>query len=332
MTHYHKTESGLLVPFAPHILKRNAIEGEVSNKATMQGLYKLTVRRADGSVKQETPWFENLILDTGLEQLGTSTATGSLGPCEIGTGTAVPSVSQTQLQSFSARTTNAIAAGQSAQATSPYYYSAWRTWRFAIGTLNGNYTEVGVGWDSNNLFSRALITPDGVTPAAITVLSDEQLDVSYTMRVYPPSESDWGAGTFDISGASYDVFGRLSQAATNTGYHVLQGSNPIAPTALSGNRIRWYAGTVGAITGAPSGANNPVFSDTLAAYTPGSLSRNSTANFGLSDGNTAGGIRSVVVQPNGFMYSCQYQFTPAIPKDDTKTLSLTFSCSWARRP
>ncbi len=63
-----------------------------------------------------------------------------------------------------------------------------------------------------------------------------------------------------------------------------------------------------------------------------SASRNSTANFGLSDGNTAGGIRSVVVQPNGFMYSCQYQFTPAIPKDDTKTLSLTFSCSWARRP
>jgi hypothetical protein len=330
MTHYHRTDSGILIPFAPHVLKRSSVEGEVTARLAMEGLYKLVVRK-NGMVKQETPWFENLILDAGLNRLGSG---GGGGVCEIGTGTAAPAVSQTSLQSFVARKVGADTTTFAAQPSSPYFYTQTQKYSFAVGALNGNYTEVGVGWANSTLFSRALITPDGVNPTAITVNADEQLDVFYTCRIYPPSETDWGAGTFNITGSgSHDVIGRLSSAATNSSF---ASSGPLtailSPLRQNNFGMAAYTGVVGAITGVPSGTNlgGISFNPSLATYTNNSYSRQSTLVYPLANAN--GSIRSILLSPEGLMYDSQYQFTPAIVKDSTKTLSLTFSCSWARRP
>jgi hypothetical protein len=319
-------DSGLLVPVGPAYLKRNYIDGEVGNHATMEGLYQLTVRRADGSIKQQTPWFKNLILDQGLNRMGSG---GGAGVCEIGTGTTPPSVGQGALQAFSARTTNQQNLTYSTPAPPDYVVASTVTYRFAIGALNGNYTEVGIGWANSTLFSRALITPDGVNPAAITVLPDEQLDVSYQIQCYTPT-TDWG-GTYTISGASYDLIGRRANAGNNT---LISYGHPLwnAITPLIAGGYTAYSGTLGAITSAPSGTiATATIGPANAAYSNNSMTRQATITFGLTNMNLAGGIRSISM--NGSVgTSHQYQFTPAIPKDNTKTLSLTFSCSWARRP
>ena len=53
----------------------------------------------------------------------------------------------------------------------------------------------------------------------------------------------------------------------------------------------------------------------------------------IDAGNLAGGIKSFAFY---MMYyaalAFQIQFTPNIAKDNTKTLSLTFTVTWARRP
>lgn len=326
MTHYQKNESGILVPFAPHITKRSYIEGEVGSRASMEGLYQLTVRRADGSVKQQTPWFKNLILNQGLNRLGTN---GIWGICEIGTGTAAAAESQTSLAGLGGRTSNVVTAANYAQSNSPFFYSRSVTYRFSLGALDGNYTEIGVGWADGVLFSRALITPDGVNPSAITVLADEQLDVSYTLRVYPPSESDWGAGTYTISGTNYQVLGRLSYGSSLSVFGI--GTTPFSPVGgfIYGGLA--FSGPVGAITGGPAGYGENMSGYGDSAYVSNSYTRTSMVTAGLTAANVSGGIRSVVVF-SALGYTAQYQFTPAIPKDPTKTLNLTFSCSWARRP
>ncbi len=72
------------------------------------------------------------------------------------------------------------------------------------------------------------------------------------------------------------------------------------------------------------------FTGSYPAYTPGSLQNSATATWGLTEGNV-GGVRSFLGNPNGLGYQVQYSFDPVIPKDNTKTLQLTFQCSWARR-
>ena len=94
-----------------------------------------------------------------------------------------------------------------------------------------------------------------------------------------------------------------------------------------------FNGDIGAVTALqPSGTSSIITATTL-AYSSGSYARASTVSAGLNDSNFSGGIRSILV---GTYYSgagrYQIQFDPAIPKDNTKVLSLTIQHSWARRP
>jgi hypothetical protein len=234
------------------------------------------------------------------------------------------------VQIFGGRSTTIQTTSQSAQSSSPYYFSNTWTYRFTAGALNGNYTEVGVGWANSTMFSRALITPDGVNPEAFPVQIDEQLDVSYQLRVYPPSESDWGAGVYNISGTNYDVFGRLSTATTTPNGTLEVGAFDAAPLN-AGVTTGTYSGTVGPITGSPSGTQAAASTYAFATYSNNSYTRQATVTAGLTAGNVAGGIRAIRSHAQSLGYYVQYQFTPAIPKDSTKTLALTFQCTWARR-
>jgi hypothetical protein len=334
MTNYIKNDAGLLVPFAPAIIKRNYIEGGASHRNEMTGEYRLEVRRADGSLKQDTGWFKNLILDSGLNRIGSGVGVGG---CAVGTGAAPPTVTQSGLQARSAWTITTQSNVYTAQPAAPYYYQAATTYRFALGALNGNYTEVGVGWTENDMFSRALIVNDVGAPTPLTVLSDEQLDVTYRLRMYHPT-SDWG-GTYTISGATYTVIGRSSVATSNswTSFGApTQQSQGLTPAhrGWPGGAI-YYAGAISAdATGSPSGqqASNGAVYPTQIAYSNNSFSRSATLTNDLNQVNISGGIRSVQLSYPGGVTASQYQFDPPIPKNNTRTLNLTFSTSWARRP
>lgn len=311
------------------ILKRRSLEAGADSRFGMSGEYRLIVRRADGSIRQDTGFFSNLILDAGLNRIGTATAEGR---CEIGTGTAAPAANQTALATLSAGTTDALAPGYSASVAPPYYLQYTTTYRFAVGALNGNYTEVGIGWASNQLFSRALIVDGGGLPTSITVLSTEQLDVVYRLRMYYPT-SDWG-GTYSIGGVSTTVAARGAHAGNPmwqySGSPLAGNVSPLPPTGIMTTAV--YTGSLGLITGSPSGSSaNTGASPVNTAYSNNSLTRVSTVNLGLGVGNIIGGISAFGTEGSQGLLSTQWEFSPPIAKDATKTLALTFSATWARR-
>jgi len=271
-------------------------------------------------------WFDNLILNQGLDQYGTLST--FLNACQVGTGSTAPAVGQTGLANRIAGVAARLSTDTGAQSSAPYFAWSRRVFRFATGVAEGTLAEVGVGTSAtgNNLFSRALIQDSGGNPITITVLSTETLDVIYELRFYPPLDD--GGGVVNIGGVDYDWVSRASNVTTSGGS--LGWSVPeSAAVGISASQCRVFNGTIGAITGGPSGTSANRTSVTNAGYTNGTYERSGTAFWQLSAGNLSGGITALQVLHGMGVY--QVSFDPAIPKDNTKELTLTFKHSWGRK-
>ena len=296
------------------------------------GRFKLTATKVEsGKSRVLADWFDNLILDQGLNRWGTGAI---ITACQVGTGNTAPAATQTQLANFLAGTTSIQSQTTSAQSTPPYYGSRIFTFRFNAGAATGNLSEVGVGWSSasGNLFSRALILDGGGSPTTITVLSDEILDVSYEFRTYPPDTDS--VFSINISGTDYDCVLR-AHSVTSAGHWALVTSAAIGQS-VNGNRA--YNGALGAITTGPSGTQDASSSQVASAYSNNSFQRDFTTTWNLNDGNLSGGISAIGLCDNnggnGFGRcggSYQVSFSPAIPKDASKTLTISHRVQWARK-
>ena len=251
--------------------------------------------------------------------------------CQVGSGSTLPSASDSSLVNRLASTnvSNTTEAGKATEA--PYFCYRRKTFRFAEGAAAGNLSEVGVGWASTgSLYSRELILDGSGDPTTITVLADEILDVTYEKRQYMPAVDSSGVITLD--GVDYAYVGRASNvtiANDTTGWQIpVAGiSAGLVPPAFA---HRAYEGTIGGVLSEPSGAADAPTSSTALAYVANSKQRSWTLLWNNNQANFATGIRSVRTKCGIGNY--QLGFTPAIPKDLTKVLSLTFQHSWARRP
>lgn len=280
-------------------------------------------------------WFPNLITDQGLDRLGANNGWGQF--CQVGSGNTPPANTDTSLQTFVAASSVEQSASVSASGSSPYFCTANKTYRFNAGVATGNLSEVGIGWSSgaSTLFSRALILDGGGVPTTITVLPDEVLDVTYAFRVYAPLVDI--VSTITISGILYNYTLRATNVTTpwasslnppfGSWGNILQSFFGNGQSAIFRGASAW-SGAIGAITATPSGTNDTASTFSTAAYGTNNLYRDGTAVWDLNDGNV-GGIRSV-----SYYFSwCAYQmeFSPVIAKDNTKTLTLTFRHTWARK-
>lgn len=172
----------------------------------MQGRFKLEAVKRDGSRRMLADWFDNLILNAGLERMGSGiTIAGAM----VGTNNATPAATQTALGAQIAYST--AIQGSATFGVDEAENFAWRRvrYRFAEGVATGNLAEVGVGWASGSCFSRALILDGGGAPTTITLLSDESLDVTYELRLYPSTADVTGSLT--LGGTSYSYTLRLSK-------------------------------------------------------------------------------------------------------------------------
>lgn len=292
----------------------------------MEGEYHLrAISETTGEVREFGP-FKNIITNIGLNRLGTDSAGIYF---YVGTGSGTPAATDTSMFTFLAQTSTLQAQSSGTPAGSPDYWSVCSTTkRFAAGVAAGNLTEVGVGWNTspvNAIFSHALIVDGSGNPTTITILSDEVLDVTYTFRLYPPLTDVTGSIT--ISGTSYAYTLRSAGLPQAGGALALFNSGF---TSAAGMLV--YTGTIGAITSTPSGTNVNIGNGVMSAYSNNSLERAATWTAGLAQGNVAGGIKSIssfwsTSQIAGF----QCEFTPVIPKDNTKVLTLAFKVAWARR-
>ena len=296
----------------------------------LAGRYKIEALKLDehgneipGSRRVAADWFNNLILDQGLDKYASINTW--MDYCHVGSGSTTPANSQTALVSLVAYT-NTLAATDTtgAAASSPYYAYIVRKYRFAAGVATGNLSEVGVGSSSSgNLFSRALIL-DGVgSPTTITVLSDETLDVTYEFRCYVP-ETDT-TGTITLDSVDYNWTARAARCATFSG---TAWSMPASHSSVSATRFA-LTGAIGAITSEPSGTQQSVSTTAVGSYTNGTFQRDCTLTWGLAAGNDAAGIGAILFKIG---IGCwQVGFDTNIPKTSSYELSLTFTMSWARK-
>lgn len=296
---------------------------------SVQGFYKIEAVNAETKQKRlVADWFPNLITNNGLNAMAT---TGVLARCMVGAGSTPPSVSDTTLQSQIAATTSVQSTVTSSQSSAPYYGSTQRTYRFAAGAAAGNLSEVGVGWlsgGSDLCFSRALILDSFGFPTTITILSNEFLDVTYELRCYVPTSDV--VMLLNLNGTDHTCTIRPAQA-TN--------ANVWAPSLFSSGitlspgspQSSAYSGSINAsVTGSPSGTSANGSNSNL-SYENNSLTIKGYTEWGLTEANFgAGGIQAITFVSKG-LGAYQVGFSPAIPKDNTKTFRIDYGISWARR-
>jgi len=283
----------------------------------LAGYYKLEIGGADRPRRIAADWFPNLITDQGLDYMATNSS--RLGYCQVGSGSSAPSNSDTQLSSRIAGTSTTTSVVSAIQPSEPYYASRTITYSFSAGVAAGNISEVGVGAASaGSLFSRALVLDGSGNPTSITVLSDEVLYVTYQLRYYVPTVDS--SGTVNISGVNYSWVGRARLATSSDQW--LIGMETQSADSQSSN------GTISVITGDITGTTSAPTSNNASPYVNGSHSLNYTLLWGLTKGNLSGGISAIASKCGNASY--QIGFSPAIPKDSTKTLSIVLTHSWSR--
>lgn len=293
--------------------------------------------------------FDNIILNAGLNYAAGG-GTGTISYCQVGTGNTAASATDTALVSRIAGT-NTLPSDTMGSGTyvagSPPYIEGRRTYRFAVGAAAGNLAEVGVGWaTSGSLWSRALIVDAGGSPTTITILSDEQLDVVYTLRVYPPSADITGSVT--LAGLAY---GYTLRASSISGSAWARSPSSLLDGFVSNfnnnsTKFLAYSGAIGAVTSTPSGTSASANTSCItASYVNNSYQRAVEYKADLTDANLAAGIKSIQFymmiynNVNQFGYYQAEFVAPAsiatygtnIPKDATKVLKLTLMFTLARR-
>lgn len=306
---------------------------------------------ATGEVRQDTGWFDNLIVNSGLDLLG-STLTNNPSPfggCVVGSGNTPPVAGDTGLESFVAGTRTLQAQSRTNNTSvAPFYSSLILTYRFGEGVAAGNLSEVGIAYvnysvttptGASPLFSRALIVDGGGVPTTITVLSDEFLDVIWELRMYPPDDVV-GSFNLDILGVptshNYTIRpGWISNANTwqfsdNTDMRAFRPLIPVQ-NASGGTESKVTGGTLGLVTGDITGTVFPVGQNgTRDLYVAGNYYVDLHTTYTLNFGNVSGGIDAIGLGLNAVYF--QMIISPAIDKTASRIFTITVRVSWANRP
>lgn len=306
----------------------------INLKARLQGEYNVKVKRGDGTV-EETGWFKNLILNQGLDQLGSNNQL-VIAYAQVGSGTTAPTTTNTQLETYVESSGYKGSANSITNASSPDY-EIELTWEFVFtqGSVVATIAEVGVGWDNTagaNLFSRALILDGMGNPTTISVTAVDELIVFYRLRIFPPVSDV--TGTVNISGTDYDYTIRPAQVESWGAIFSFIISDYFSK--ITGSAAAYEPGvTLGAITSSLSGTTTPspsATSSTDAGYTTGTYYRDGTYTWDPTAGNGTGGFQGIEFVWGAVYSSWRFQmvFDNPIPKGNTDQFSIVLRFSWAR--
>ncbi|QLB59831.1 hypothetical protein E5093_09675 [Acinetobacter indicus] len=293
--------------------------------------FKFITSKANGHISKETAWFNNLVLDAGLDAMGGG-GTADISHVWVGTGNSTPTPTQTGLDNTLAGTSTVQGSQTGVQTSSlPYYYWMRRTFRFGLGVAAGNLSEVGLGNSSRSMFNRALIKDNAGNPTTVTVLSDEFLDVVVELRVYPKTNF---SGQFQL----LDKFGALVSEHTYTGNAILfQDSIAWSIRSVGGQFLG-----VGGTTCNPSNTSYP--NTTGWSTEPVTISRPSnlrsivvSRTVGLNEANEFShkgfrfGVGNLLTtNPSQALIGYKWDVEPPITKTNLQTLRYQFELSWNR--
>lgn len=293
----------------------------------LSGEYRCRVYKSkSGVMVQDTGWFDNLILDSGLDEIGVQVANTIPRHTEyivVGSGSTAPAVGDLQLESEVARTAAATSSPSVSIDTVDRFATLQRSASFLSGSAAGNLSEVGASRYSSagagNLFSRSLIKDSEGSPTTITVASDEDLVVDYRYRIKQPTGGF--AGSVPDSSLTYtgDIVGANGTSwwgGTNEKWTVTSTYTTfIAETALRG------------ITDSPdSGASNRVASITYDSYVGGSFQMGIELFWDTDSANNANQLLFI----SNNMCTFQVLFSDPITKTNVDTLRVGYTLSWGR--
>lgn len=292
------------------------------------GRYAASAMRPDGSRRQLASWFDNLVLDTGLNRLGVGAAWAQ---CKVGTGSTAPENDDTALATPVVTTSNVLATVGGVDNTEDPFVWARRTFRFPVGAATGTLSEVGVGW-SDGLFSRALIADEEGNPTTITVLEDEALEMTYEVRAFPNMAEQ--VASVNISGTPYDftfkpaLFAGDENDVNNWPAQLISILNSGLTSLSTGMQAFAVGAALGAVDTGIAGTQIGTATGSFnAGYVTDSHERDCRMTFGLGGGVASFGGLQLVSQ--GGCY--QITVDPVIPKTATNVLTLDFKLAWSRR-
>ena len=300
----------------------------------VSGKFKLTVSNPTTGEERELPWFDNLILNNGLDKIGSGDS-ALVTYCCVGSDSTPPDVNQVGVLSIvgSGIAVKADEDVAGVSAVAPYYGYQRRKFVFPANSVVGNLTEISVGWAANNTsaFSRTLIK-DGNTPVTLTILADEILTVVYELRIYMET-SVVGNLPLPIGEVVHDVTIVPSYGNDHTYWGGKIGSETLL-SGMSNNSVKYYDGFLNnpfsyptGNTISPLGTCPPMV--TL-PYTNGNYYRDFTYNCNAGSCNLVEGIRSLMWRLGGTFGAFQFEFDPPIAKTSESTFTFTLRYLWNR--
>lgn len=305
-------------------------------KFKVQGAFQIKKIKKNGDIEQ-TPWFNNVVLDQGLDAMAT---TGWSNGVAVGTSNTTPIPTQTSLVSEIARTTT-LQGVQSRDAyqldEATWVHSIIKTYRFPLGVAAGNLSEVGIlcGQGGNvKLWNRALIRDINGNPTTITVLPDEILDITFEIKAYVSTADSSGSfNLLDKNGMLISTINYTARPANiNQPHNVGVGMNVMNAQSFNyaeGYTLASLTGATGIINGNPVGTfRNTSGNFAIAVYNTGSHKLKFTINAEVDKMNVATGLSGLFVQ--GVLSSFQIVFDQPIVKNNTQTFSLDYEISWGR--
>lgn len=306
-----------------------------ANEVGIAGEFRCVITRADGSVKSDTGYQKNLILNQGLDFFGGDKGNNINDYCAIGSGNSTPVTTQTKLDAY-------IAQASGTGTTSDYSYvdkgdGLYRMWeqkkyRFT-GLDNVNISEIGLvstGSTSANYYltTRALIKDSLGAPTSISVKTGETLDIYYKIHkvidtrdksfVINILDGDGGAVPYNVVVRSQDVGSNKNRVSSATlSISIITSISDLKPVTSSGQNTNSYSG---------------VFSK----YVTGSYKIRAAVELGLDQSNIA--IRTV----NNRIVDYSYPLMPfqmrlgrvsddaPLTKTNKETLTIPLEFSWGR--
>lgn len=281
---------------------------------------------------------ENMVLDTGLARIAFNG--DFMDYIHLGTGLTAPHPLQATLtnKTYSGNEISPIGgtvvSNEVADLSNPYC-KILRTFRVSPRGVIMSYTEVGVGWDNNNLFSRSLIKDTDNNPTTIHVLGDEYLDVTYEFRMYIPTGTS--EATITPTGDTttpIKVTVKAAAVTTSLGWSDTWGfshyytyvSFGLFYHLMSNAYCLPYTGPMGVgIDSKPQGtAIGSRFNMEIT-----NLGGN-RASLQLSRGlpDNVGTWKSLLFSSGAICFQCEFE--PAIVKTDEEVFQLTFEITWGR--
>lgn len=299
----------------------------------LAGELRCIITRADGTIKKDTGYQKNLILNQGLEFFGGGFGNTINQSCVVGSGNSTPIITQTKLDAF-------VALASGINATSDYSYAnkgdnLYRMWeqkmyRFT-GLSNVNISEVGLvstGSASSNYYltTRALIKDSLGSPTTISIKTGETLDIYYKIhKIVDTTDKTYVINLLDGDGGSvpYNTIIRPSEVGSKSQRELsyTANKNTYSPSAYSGN--------IGVIEGVPT---NPIFSPTLTfkPYTPYSFKIGFSLDAKISDVGNLRSISTLTPFLHFQMRLGRVSDDAPLVKTNKETLSMPFEFSWGR--